>query len=431
MIYHSVSSHSLAVQLLINQIAAQQNTTPQAFFNQAIPDHLKNNSNNVMNFIKTSSVYPTPIDPNSNFLETNELYLKDLYHQPKNIINYIQHRASNYNGLSPQQLFDKVPDNLKDNPAEILDFLSKKYGDPIGMEVSHIQSQAHHPHLSGDSNNILLETTADHPNQVRQAHDMTDIEVQQVFDNANQRALEIDYHHTGDHHSFSEMVSQHITSNTHKVADVALSHNYDGLADSIYFGLEGIAKVLGVSFSYALMRTYAPRIIAVLRYIIENRQELIQKHSSREKFVRDYLMPMIRENNADQLGVSFIVGLILACIPGMKALLLAYGLVSLCKLALPYIEKFVAYLTQKYPRLAKLLHWFVGGIKTLVNVLHTTLSQLWQYVEQVANQAWQTVKKGANAVVNKVEVAKDCLMQFFNWSWNKVKGLFNPQPLLA
>lgn len=104
MIYHSVSSHSLAVQLLINQIAAQQNTTPQAFFNQAIPDHLKNNSNNVMNFIKTSSVYPTPIDPNSNFLETNELYLKDLYHQPKNIINYIQHRASNYNGLSPQQL---------------------------------------------------------------------------------------------------------------------------------------------------------------------------------------------------------------------------------------------------------------------------------------------------------------------------------------
>ena len=437
MIYRALSSHSKSVKALITMMAVRACVTPQSYFENNVPDHLKNDSDNVLNFLSKSSSPPVTqgMEMPSIALEPHELYLKNLQHQPQQVITYIRNRAANYPGFSAQNLFDKVPDHLKDNPEEILDFLSKKYGDSIGMEVSHINSQVNHPHLAGDANNILLETTAGNPNQVRQGFDMSRGEAEQVFADAKQRALTIEYQNTGDDHFFNQTTPHHFTTNAHDTVDLALSHNYDGLADSIHFGLESLATTLGVSLSYAVVKTYSPRIIAVLRYLVSHHQTLINDASSREKFVRCYVMPLVKAEDADQLGVSFIVGLILACIPGIRELLLVYGLVSLCKLALPHVERFVNYVAQCYPRLAKLLHWVVGGIGRLINALHQTLSTLWQTVEKVASVAWQTAKQGAKVVgkaaVKTATVAKDCLVRFFNWSWGKVKGLFSrPQTQL-
>jgi hypothetical protein len=420
MIYRGLASHSNAVKTLITILASKAGVAPQTYFEQNIPDHLKNNSENVLNFVQVSTISPFDQGMATSATELNphELYIKNLQSQPQEVIDYIRNRAGNYPGFSAQELFDKVPDHLKDNPAEILDFLSKNHGDSIGMEVSHIRSQVNHPHLTGDANNILLETTVGNPNQVRQGFDMSDMEIEQVFTGAKERALSIEYQHTGDNQFFTGATSEHFTSNSHGTVDLALSNNYDGLTDSIHFGLESLAASLGVALSYAVIKTYTPRIIAILRYLISHRQTLIKDASSREKFVRDYLMPLVKAENADQLGVSFIVGLILACIPGIRELLLVYGLVSLCKLALHHVEKFINYVARRYPTLAKLLHWVVGGINQLVNALHLTLTKLWQLVEKVADTAWKTVKRG-------VQVAKDCLFSFFNWSWNKVKSLFS------
>jgi hypothetical protein len=412
-------------------LAAKANVAPQKYFEQHIPDHLKNNSENILNFIQVSTVSPLESGMNTvNVgLNAHELHLKNLQNQPQEVIDYIQSRAGNHSGLSAQELFDKVPDHLKDSSIEILDFLSKNHGDFIGMEVSHIRSQANHPHLVGDANNILLETTLGNPNQVRGSLDMSDMEVEQVFTTAKNRALAIENSYTGDDQILPHSISEQLTSNSQGSVDLALSHNYDGLTDSIHFALESLATSLGVALSYAVIKTYTPRIIAIVRYLISHRQTLIKDAQSREKFVRDYLMPLVKAEDADQLGVSFIVGLLLACIPGIRELLLAYGLVSLCKLALHHVEKFIHHIARRYPTLAKLLHWVVGGIKQLVNALHLTLTKLWQVVEQVAATAWTTVKQGAQiasqAVKKVVGVAKDCLFSFFNWSWNKVKSLFH------
>jgi hypothetical protein len=446
MIYRALACHSAMVRNLIGVLAVNAGISSQSYFENNIPDHLKDDSANVLAFIQANAGEPSmavAVD-----LGPQELYLKNLLNQPQAVISYIRNRVSNYPGLSAQELFDKVPDNLKDNPQEILDFLSKNHGDTIGMEVSHIQSQVNHPHLAGDSQNIVLETTLGNPNQVRQGLDMSDIEVENILAQAKQRALMIESQHLEDSYNLDHSFSNPLTSHHHETVDLAFSQNYDGLADSLLFGLESLAATLGVSVSYAVIKTYSPRIIATLLFIIRQRERLVKEGAYREKFVRDYLMPLVQAENADQLGVSFIVGLILACIPGIRELLLAYGLVSLCKLALPHVERFITYLTQRYPRLAKLLHWVVGGISQLVTALHATLAKLWQIVEQVADTAWQTVKQGAKAVaqtatkvaktvtttvVQAATVAKDCLVRFFNWSWGLVKGLFsgNPQPSLS
>ncbi|WP_157094815.1 hypothetical protein [Picosynechococcus sp. PCC 7003] len=97
-------------------------------------------------------------------------------------------------------------------------------------------------------------------------------------------------------------------------------------------------------------------------------------------------------------------------------------------------------------------------IEKLVDAIHYILGQLWQLVEKVASRIWegakqvgtataqavqqvahsvhqttkqagtaavQTVQQVVNGVKQTVKVAKDCLVSYFNWGWNKVRSLFS------
>ncbi|MEB3226351.1 MAG: hypothetical protein VKJ86_11180 [Synechococcus sp.] len=381
--------------------------------------------------------------------------------QPLNIRRYIAQRAANHEGLTPEELFDLIPDHLKDNPKEIMDFL-KNYGDEIGVQISHIQSKHTHPELSGDPDNVVLEVSGGdygYPNQARKANPIRDAEAEQIITETNEYALQIENRYTDDLPSNlgPEQVSQNFTPDMEASIDVAISNNYDGLAESIYTGMESLAQSLGLACTYSVMRVYGPRIIALFRYIVHHREELIRSHTQREKLIRDCIVPMVQAEDADQVGSAFVVGLLISLIPGIRELLVAYGLVSLCKLALKHVKRFVVYLEKYFPRLAKLIHWAVVKLEKLVDAIHYILGQLWQVVEKVASRVWegakqvgtaatqtvkqvahsvqqtakqvgtaavQTVHQVVNGVKQTVKVAKDCLVSCFNWGWNKVRSLF-------
>lgn len=383
-------------------------------------------------------------------MQTATLDYTDLANQPKYIQDYIAQRAANHEGLTPQELFDLIPDHLKDNPREILDFLSD-HGDAIAVQISHIQSKHTHPELSGDPDNIVLEVSGGeygYPNQARQDNPIGDAEAEQIIGDTEAYALQVEARHVDDLPSNlgPEQVSQNFTPDMEASIDLAISNSYDGLAESIYTGLEDLAQSLGLAFTYPLMRVYAPRIIALFRYIVHHREELIRSHSQREKLIRDCIVPLVQAEDADQVGSAFIVALLIALIPGIRELLVAYGLVSLCKLALKYVKRFVVHLEKHCPRLAKLIHWAVVKLEKLVDAIHYILGQLWQVVEKVASHVWertkqvgtavtqtakrvgtatvQTVRQVVNGVTQTVKVAKDCLVSCFNWGWNKVRSLF-------
>ncbi|ANV85926.1 hypothetical protein AWQ21_15475 (plasmid) [Picosynechococcus sp. PCC 7003] len=289
-------------------------------------------------------------------MQTATLDYTDLANQPKYIQDYIAQRAANHEGLTPQELFDEISDHLKDSPNEIMDFL-KDYGDEIAVQISHIQSKHTHPELSGDPDNIVLEVSGGdygYPNQARQENPISNAEAEQIIQETNDYAMQIENQYTDDLPSnlAPEQGSQNFTPDLAASNDLAISNNYDGLAESIYTGMESLAQSLGLACTYAIMRTYGPRIIALFRYIVHHREELIRSHSQREKLVRDCIVPLIQAGDADQVGSAFIVGLLLSLIPGIRELLIAYGLVSLCKLAMKHIKKFVVHLEKHFPRLA-------------------------------------------------------------------------------
>lgn len=353
--------------------------------------------------------------------------LTKLFNQPSDIRAYISQRANNYD-LDPQALFDKIPNHLKDNPSEIMDFLSTsfKHGDSIGMEVSHIISQKNAPHLVNDPNNIILETTQGNPNQVRGANNMDHFEVDQVLKETQERALYIENKYTNDnsnllnHQSNSHSINNY-TPDSEIVKNVAFNSNNDVLSDAIHNALNNIAHTAGIALTYAVIRVYTPKIIALIKFIAKYRRELIKSSEWRKRLVDNYVMPMIKEA-PNEIAPAFIVGLLLACVPGIKELLLAYGLIALCKLALDQIKKFVNYLEHYAPNLARMLHWVVSGGEKLINAIHSLLHEMWQVVEKLAHKAWDYAKAGVQKVG---QVAKDCLSSVFNWSWNKICSLFH------
>lgn len=412
---HKLFNQPQEVRASVVKLSNQLGVNPETLFND-IPDEYKNSPEVLLNSLNNFSTFQNQdkIDPSSIELSPDELYLKDLNNQPQEIQDYFNRRASNHERLSGQEIFDKVQDHLKDNPEELLDYMAEHYGDKYGMEVSHIISKKNNPQLSGDPDNVVLESTEEHLNQSRGSSDMTDHEINNAIEHSKQRALEIEYQYS-DENDFIQV--SNYTSDFEQVKDLALINQYEGLSDSILRSLQSIADTLGISLSYALVKVYLPRIIALIRYIANNRKELEQNSYSRKKLVQNYIMPLIQENDVDLVGSAFIVGLALTCIPGIKELLLAHGLTSLCKLALPHIEKFILDLEKRYPTIAKCLHWVVSRGKGLINTLHTVLAQLWKFVEQAANTGWKMINEG-------IAIAQDCLSSIFNWGWEKISSLF-------
>jgi hypothetical protein len=70
----------------------------------------------------------------------------------------------------------------------------------------------------------------------------------------------------------------------------------------------------------------------------------------------------------------------------------------------------------------------VGGIRQCLDRIQNILVQLWKFVETMARQGWQGT---VNVVGKTITAVKDCLLNFFNWSWTGVKSLFSNESSLA
>jgi len=210
--------------------------------------------------------------------------------------------------------------------------------------------------------------------------------------------------------------------------DNALAGNYKELADTINFTLKDMARTKNIPLDDNESKTAVERIIALLRYLLKFRHQLCSSPSFRKRLMDNYLMPMFKRHGMNVVGISLMVGLAVTCVPELASILLARGLVAMTKLALPYVQKFVVYLANHHQRLAKLFHWLVGGIQQCLQRIQKILMQLWKFVETMASQGWQGT---VNVVGKTITAVKDCLLNFFNWSWTGVKSLFSNESSLA
>jgi len=99
----------------------------------------------------------------------------------------VHSRASNYDGTSAEDLYNMIPEHLRDNPKEVQQWLDEH-------EVSHIQSRSN----GGSDNPDNLVWERSDANQARGGVDMNTFELQRIDGQNRMDAQRIEATHTDD-----------------------------------------------------------------------------------------------------------------------------------------------------------------------------------------------------------------------------------------
>lgn len=281
---------------------------------------------------------------------------------PQEIKSRLASLAQNHEGSSAVDMFNAIPENLRDSASEINQWIDTH-------EWSHIIPKS----MGGVE--AVWETKAGHPNQVRGDVPMTLEERMHIEEQNYIDAIKIDGQHEDDklaHESFDDHARNHIGEWSESLNQALMG--------------AGLAGVSGYAVAFAFR---------VARNVISHKSELIKNREFRKSF----LIKTLEQANHQGIrggALAFLVAFICIVFPPFKFLLLTGAIVGLGRLGLELLHSVAKQVDPAgTSALSRLFDFSISAF----NIAASVLSVIWAALNTVVDWIIEGLKAIADSVV--------------------------------
>ena len=283
-------------------------------------------------------------------------------------------RAGNHEGFSAIDMFNAIPDHLKDSFSEINYWLDTH--------------QWSHKIPGGDE--AIWETIEGFPNQSRGARPMTEFELEQI---QIQNKL--------DANNIESFFSDDISTN---IYDAQISELIPLWSESLNQAFAGAGLFGGAGYCVAFA-------FRVGREVVSNREQLQKSREFRKSFFIKTLERAHKEGFKAG-SIAFIVSFICTVFPPFQFLVSTALIVGLGKLGLELLSSVV---NQVDPNRTSFLSTIFDFTRHAFNFAAAIFSRLWVVLDQFVDWAAAGIKKAGNQLLRIGKKIFQKVSAFMNW----------------